>query len=294
MPSYLTKTLIAIFLPIAVLVGFVADPDLPIHVKNMSASLLNGVAKAGEVNIFITGEIIPLEKLQILERKIDNIETGVVTREVVTEVTEVTQIIQQISNEDLIQLNLTIAELEARLDQIPPPLQGGSGGNSTIIQILNPDEINTGLLTVDSELTLDGSTLSTATSDLTIDSAGGTTTINDNVSVTGNLTVDGTITGALSISAASSASGPFEITTNGTTTNQLKLTDSSVTETVALSVNDGDFQIRLASVTQSFSDEFVAVSIASQTGGLLVSSPERPRIISSVVSSSAHTQKHRH
>ena len=50
-----------------------------------------------------------------------------------------------------------------------------------------------GAATVDN-LTLDGNTVTTSSGNLTIDSAGGTTTVADNLAVSGNLTVNGTTT----------------------------------------------------------------------------------------------------
>ena len=72
-------------------------------------------------------------------------------------------------------------------------------------------------------------------------------------------------------SVGASFSDTAEITRNGTTANLFKLTDSSVTSTWGLNVNDGDFQIRVPS--QSFSTEHVAISVASNTGGVTIGRP---------------------
>jgi len=276
------------------------------RITHTGATLLNGIAKAGEVNIFITGEIVPEEELTTLKniineqiQKIRRLKEGLDSLEVIEpgqEVVKVTEIIEKVTeviqtsipDVDLAALYTQLASLQDQINLIPPPLQSGSGGSTTIIQTLNPDIINTGQLNVDSDLRLDGSTVTTIVSNLTLDSATGETNINDNLTVTGNetitgdLTVNGTIIGTGTLTfAGASVSSTFEITTDGTTSNQLKLTDSSTGITFAVSVNDGDFQIRASDSTNTFASEDVLFSIASQSGGVEIGAPARPQAIKS-------------
>ena len=87
--------------------------------------------------------------------------------------------------------------------------------------------------------------------------------------------------------AGASVTGTFEITTNGKTDNQMKLTDSTAPAgkgTFALSVNNGNFQIRAPSVSSAFSAENVVYSVSSSslatTIGTAASSSLRATLIS--------------
>ncbi|MBX4190315.1 hypothetical protein KW791_03425, partial [Candidatus Parcubacteria bacterium] len=95
------------------------------------------------------------------------------------------------------------------------------------------------------------------------------------------------ITGAWTFSNFTTFTGPasmsnaLEITRNGTTGNQLTLTDSSVGskyQSFGLAVNDGDFQIRkLGSPSYSaFSDQIIPFSIASRSHAITLGTAASP------------------
>lgn len=147
----------------------------------------------------------------------------------------------------------TASEAYVRLDW-------GAGGPASLSQ----DETVTGFWNFTAASTqLNGLELTNAAS------------IGGNVIAQGNGSFGGTlsVTGNTSLSNAS-VSGNFETTVNGATGNHFKLTDSSTSTTVGLSNNDGDFQIRIPSVSGAFSDEYVAFKIASASGATQVGVPK--------------------
>ncbi len=175
-------------------------------------TFINKFIQTEEVDIFITREIIPSEELRRIETSVDNtinrvsdleeqiteIETGITA---ISEPTLAKALIRvSPPTDDITVIYEQLAALQTQISLIPPPLQS-SGGSTTIIQTLNPDIINTGLINVDSDLQLNGSTVTTQTSNLTLDSATGETNVNDNLTVTGNLSVMGneTVTGNLTV-----------------------------------------------------------------------------------------------
>src|SRR3989338_6429255 len=98
--------------------------------------------------------------------------------------------------------------------------------------------------------------------------------------ISGDLEVRGSAT----FSNGASVSNYLTITSNGTTGNHLRLTDSSVKEEnmnhFTLSVNDGDFAIRHASKTNSlFSEELTALSISSKSLGVTIGTPASPSLV---------------
>ena len=99
--------------------------------------------------------------------------------------------------------NLDVVDIDGAVDMASSLTLAGNAdfnGNLDVDGTTNLDGTNiagalavSGSATVDN-LSLDGNTITTSSGNLTIDSNGGTTTINDNAIISGNLTVNGTTT----------------------------------------------------------------------------------------------------
>jgi uncharacterized LabA/DUF88 family protein len=113
----------------------------------------------------------------------------------------------------------------------------------------------------------------------------------DRSTTTNSTTTGNAYFGGLVGVGTTSATGIFQISTNGTTGNQLSLVDSSInraTSTFSLAVNNGSFQIRRATTSsQLYSDEFAVLSIASSTLATTIGNPTNLTLVGSYTSSSA-------
>ncbi|MBI2669802.1 MAG: hypothetical protein HYX20_01480 [Candidatus Yanofskybacteria bacterium] len=113
------------------------------------------------------------------------------------------------------ELNSKLIQLSRRVDQIPPPLQfiGGGGGGTTVTVGGGDAQVTGSKLTVGNTIVNSGS-IGTTSGNFSIDSSGGTTTISDNLTVTGSTTFNGVAYGWPSADGSANQ----RLTTNGSGT----------------------------------------------------------------------------